>query len=51
VQRDEALLLKCFDSCEVGCTRFAAHSAFNDPTTPADALPRESIEVRALALF
>jgi hypothetical protein len=51
VQRDEVLLLKCYDSCEVGCTRFAAHAAFNDPTTPADALPRESIEARALALF
>jgi hypothetical protein len=51
VQRDEALLLKCYDSCEDGCTRFGAHAAFNDPTTPADALPRESIEVRTLALF
>lgn len=51
VRPDEALLLKCYDSCEVGCTRFAAHTAFNDPTTPADALPRESIEVRALAIF
>jgi hypothetical protein len=51
VQRDEALLLKCYDSCKDCCTRFAAHAAFNDPTTPADALPRESIEVRTLALF
>jgi len=51
VAREEALLLKCYDSCEDGRTRFAAHAAFTDPTTPADAPPRESIEVRALALF
>jgi hypothetical protein len=28
--------------------RFAPHTAFVDPTTPADAPPRESIEVRTL---
>jgi hypothetical protein len=50
-ERDEVLLLKCYDSCEDGRTRFAAHTAFRDPTTPPDAAPRESIEVRALALF
>jgi len=26
-----------------------AHSAFEDPTAPADVLPRESIELRTLA--
>lgn len=51
VQRDEALLLKCYDSRQDGCTRFGAHAAFTDPTTPADAPPRESIEVRTLALL
>ena len=45
---DEALLLKCFDSETDGRARFAPHSAFTDPTAPADAPPRESIEVRTL---
>jgi hypothetical protein len=45
---DEALLLKCYDSVEDGRTRFGPHTAFVDPTTPADAAPRESIEIRAL---
>lgn len=48
---DEVLLLKCFDSEESGVARFAPHTAFADPTAPADALPRESIEVRTLAFF
>jgi hypothetical protein len=45
---DEALLLKCYDSNGDGRARFAPHSAFTDPTTPPDALARESIEIRAL---
>lgn len=45
---DEALLLKCYDSAIDGRTRFAPHTAFVDPTTPADAVPRESIELRTL---
>ena len=45
---DEALLLKCFDSKADGRARFAPHSAFADPTTPPDAPPRESIELRTL---
>lgn len=45
---DEILLLKCFDSKTDGRARFAPHSAFVDPTTPADAAPRESIELRTL---
>jgi hypothetical protein len=50
MERDEALLLKCFDS-DIGRTRFGAHAAFKHPQTPADAPPRESIEVRAFAFF
>jgi hypothetical protein len=46
--RDEALLLKCYDSAEDGTARFAPHTAFEDPTAPADILPRESIELRTL---
>jgi hypothetical protein len=45
---DEVLLLKCFDSKADGAARFAPHSAFADPTTPNDASPRESIELRTL---
>ena len=48
MRADEALLLKCYDSRTDGRARFAPHSAFTDPTTPADAPPRESIEIRAL---
>jgi len=43
MQPDEALLIKCFDSAEDGKARFAAHTGFDDPTSPADAPPRESI--------
>jgi hypothetical protein len=48
MQPDEALLLKCFDSATDGRARFAPHTAFDDPTAPADVLPRESIEIRTL---
>ena len=45
---DEILLLKCFDFNTDGQARFAPHTAFADPTTPPDAPPRESIELRTL---
>jgi hypothetical protein len=48
MQRDEALLIKCSDTRADVPARFTPHSAFVDPTTPADAPPRESIEVRTL---
>jgi hypothetical protein len=48
---DEALLLKCYDSDEGGLARFTAHAAFDDPTTPPGAEPRESIEVRTLVIY
>ena len=49
---EEALLFKTFDSCEDGSTpRFVFHTAFDDPTTPDDAPPRRSIEVRTVALW
>jgi len=51
MRTDEALLLKCFDSAKDGRARFAPHSAFQDPTSPADARPRESVEVRTVAFF
>lgn len=48
---DEVLLFKCFDSIRDGRARFTPHSAFDDPTTPVGAPPRESIETRAVAFF
>jgi hypothetical protein len=47
----EVMLLKCFDSATDGRARFTAHTAFSDPTSPADVEARESIEVRTLAFF
>ncbi len=51
MQPDEALLLKCFDSKTDGRARFLPHTAFDDPTAPADVLPRESIEIRTLVFY
>lgn len=51
MQRDEALLIKCFDSDENAAGRFTAHTAFDDPATPENPRPRESIETRALVFF
>jgi hypothetical protein len=45
---DEAPLLKCVDTGANVPARFTPHSAFLDPTTPAGAPLRESIEVRCL---
>ena len=47
MQPNEAILIKCYDSAP-DKARFTAHSAFEDPTAPADVLPRESIELRTL---
>ena len=51
MRRDEALVFKVFDSARDGRARFTAHTAFDDPTTPPGAPPRQSIEARALAFF
>jgi hypothetical protein len=51
MNRNEALVFKVFDSDASKPTRFTAHSAFDDPATPADAPPRESIETRTFAFF
>ncbi len=51
MERDEAILIKCYDSAKDGRARFSLHAAFADPTTPADAPARESIEARAFAFF
>jgi hypothetical protein len=51
MQRNEAMIFKCFDSVKDGRARWTAHCAFDDPTSPPDAPPRESIEMRTLAFF
>jgi hypothetical protein len=48
---DEYLLLKIYDSAGDGIARLTAHTAFDDPTSPADAPLRRSIELRALLFF
>ena len=48
---DEALVFKTYESEKDGRARFTAHTAFEDPTTPPHARPRESIEIRSLAFF
>jgi hypothetical protein len=51
MRADEAMLIKCFDSADDGRARFVPHSAFVDPTTPVNAPPRESIELRTLVFY
>jgi hypothetical protein len=51
MRRDEALVFKVYDSEKDGRARFTPHTSFQDPTSPPNAPPRQSIEVRALAFF
>ena len=44
-------MFKVYDSETDGRARFTAHTAFADPTSPPDARPRESIEIRTFAFF
>lgn len=56
---EEVMLLKCFDSWgegmrpsgRQGLAVRTPHTAFVDPATPADALGRQSIEVRCLVFY
>ena len=47
----EVIVFKVYDSEKDGRARFTPHTSFDDPATAADAAPRQSIEVRALAFF
>jgi hypothetical protein len=51
MRRDEAIVFKVFDSLKDGRARWTAHTAFDDPSSPPNARPRESIEIRTLAFF
>jgi hypothetical protein len=48
---DEVVLIKCHDSATDGRARLSFHTAFKDPTAPADAPARQSIELRTIAFF
>ena len=48
---EEAIVFKVYDSLQDGRARFTPHTSFEDPTTPVDAPPRESIEARLFAFF
>jgi hypothetical protein len=50
-RREEAIVFKVYDSLTDGRARWSAHTAFDDPTAPPNARPRESIEIRTLAFF
>jgi hypothetical protein len=47
----EAILIKNYDTATDGSARYALHTSFDDPTAPADAAPRESLETRIFAFF
>lgn len=51
MQPDEALLFKAYESLTDGRARRAFHTSFENPLSPRNAPPRQSIESRALALF
>ena len=51
MRREEAIVFKVYDSQKDGRARWTAHTAFDDPTAPSGARPRESIEIRTLAFF
>lgn len=51
MQKNEAMLIKSYESEDDGRARFTPHTAFADPTTPPGATPRQSIETRVFAFF
>jgi hypothetical protein len=51
MERDEVILLKCFDTLTDGTARWTAHGSVEDPSTPPGAPPRESIEIRTMYFF
>jgi len=50
MSKDECLVFKVYDK-RSDVPRFVFHTAFDDPTTPSDAPPRRSVEVRAIAVY
>lgn len=50
MQPQQVFAFKLFDS-DREAVQFTAHTAFEDPTAPPDAAPRQSIELRTIAFF
>lgn len=48
---EDTYIFKVYDSDKDAGVPYTAHTAFDDPTSPADARPRESVESRALVFF
>ena len=51
MRREEAIVFKVYDSFKDGGASWPAHTAFDDPTSPPNARPRESIEIRIMEFF
>lgn len=51
MHNEEILLLKCYDSRDGGNGGFMPHTGFRNPACPPTYIPRESIEVRMLAIY
>jgi len=47
---EQVVLLKTYDSSP-DVARFVAHTAFADPSSPPDAPPRESVEIRTICFY
>ncbi len=50
MEPDEILAFKLFDSDRTR-VQWTGHTAFDDPTAPADAPPRESVEIRTISFM
>jgi len=50
MQPDEAFAFRLFDS-DPDAVQWTGHSAFEDPASTADSLPRQSIEIRTIAFM
>lgn len=50
MQSDEAFVFRLYDS-DPDAVQFTAHTAIDVPGTPADAAPRESLEIRTIAFL
>ena len=51
MKRDEVLLFNNYDTLKDGTARYELHSAIEDPSTPQNPRPRDSIETRAFVFF
>ncbi len=51
MQRNEVVLLKCFDNATDCPARYTAHGTFENPLAGPHVPPRESIEVRTMISF